>query len=89
MGKQVGAIASVLVQVAALSSGMWFDLAMMGGAFRAVCYALPFAHAVDAARLALSGDLYAALPHMGWVTLYAAVIFILAAVLFRRRMKDA
>lgn len=85
--KQVGAISSIVVQVAALSSGMWFDLSLIGGAFRTVCYALPFAHAVDAARMALAGDWAGILPHVLWCIGYAVAVFAAAVLVFRRKMK--
>jgi hypothetical protein len=43
---------------------------------------------VDAARLALQGDFKGALPHMGWVSLYAAALYALAILLFRRKMRQ-
>lgn len=86
--KQVGPIASIVVQVAALSSGMWFDLDMMGGVLKTVCYALPFAHAVELAKAGLAGEYAAMLPHLCWVLGYAAVIFLFAVMLFRRKMRS-
>lgn len=85
--KQVGGISSLLINIATLMSGTWFDLQLVGEGFRKVCYALPFAHAVDAAKYALSGQ-GEALPHLLWVLGYAAVVLALAAVLFRRRMRS-
>ena len=56
--KQVGGICgAVLTNVAAWLSGIWFDLELVGGAFRRVAYFLPFVHAVEAERAAMSGDL--------------------------------
>lgn len=84
-GPQVGGAASILVNVAAWLSGVWFPLDLIGGAFRAVCYALPFAHAVDAVKAVLSGDWAAVLPHLAWVMAYAAVCFALAVWLFHKK----
>ena len=86
--RQAGGLFPILINAATLLSGTWFDLKLIGGGFEAVGYALPFAHAVDAARLALAGDLAGALPHMGWVLLYAAALYALAVWLFRRRMRQ-
>ena len=41
--KQVGGIASILINAAAWLSGTWFDLELVGGAFASLCNALPFA----------------------------------------------
>lgn len=85
--KQASGIFTILVQVISLSSGMWFDLDMIGGSLKAICYALPFAHAVDAVKLALAGNMAATLPHMLWVLGYALVTFVAAVLVFRRKMK--
>lgn len=84
---QVGGINSILINVAAWLSGVWFNLDMMGGIFKTICYALPFAHAVDAAKAAVSGDYGVILPHLLWVIGYAAVIFVIAVLCFRKKMK--
>lgn len=86
--KQVGGIFAVLVQVVALSSGMWFDLNLFGGAVQAICNALPFSHAVEVARATMVGNLSTTLPHMLWVLGYTLIIFVAAVIVFKRRMKE-
>jgi ABC-2 type transport system permease protein len=44
-----GGVFALFVNLAAWLSGTWFDLGLVGGAFKSIAYALPFAHAVDAA----------------------------------------
>ena len=85
--KQSGGLFPIVINVATLLSGTWFSLSLIGGWFEGIGYALPFAHAVDAAKLTLQGDFPAALPHMGWVLLYAAAMYALAVWLFRRKMR--
>ena len=70
----------------ALLSGTWFSLELIGGTFQSVCNLLPFAHAVDAVKAALAGDLAAVLPHLIWVLGYALVLTALAVWIFHRRM---
>lgn len=85
--KQVGAVCgALLVNLSAWLSGTWFDLSLVGGWFRTVAYALPFAHAVDAARAAVAGDLGSVWPHLGWVIAYAGAMAVMTALLFRSRM---
>ncbi len=86
--KQVGGVCgALLTNLAALLSGTWFDVEMVGGAFAKIARLLPFVHAVDAGRAALAGDWSAMWPHLVWVGGYA-LAFLLAAVLaFRRRME--
>ncbi len=86
--KQVGGICgALLTNLSAWLSGTWFDLDLVGGAFKRIAYALPFAHAVDAGRAAVSGDYQSIMPHLWWVIGYALAVLILAIVIFRQRMK--
>lgn len=85
--KQVGGICgALLTNVSAWLSGTWFDLNLVGGAFKAISYALPFARAVEAGRAAMSGNYSAILPHLWWVFAYALAILVLAVVAFQRKM---
>lgn len=86
--KQVTSFSSILVNVAALISGTWFPLDMLGSTAKAICQALPFVHAVDATRAALAGDTAAALPHLWWVLGYTVVTFAAAVAAFRNRMRS-
>jgi len=86
--KQVGGICgALLTNVSAWLSGIWFDLDLVGGAFRSIAYALPFVHAVEMERAVLSGDLAAALSHLPWVLGYGTVLLVAAVLLFLRQMK--
>ena len=85
--KQVGGICgALLTNVSAWLSGTWFDLNLVGGAFKAISYALPFARAVEAGRAAMAGDFGAILPHLWWVLGYALVVLAFAVLAFRRKM---
>ena len=86
--KQVGGICgALLTNLSAWVSGIWFDLELVGGAFKKIAYALPFVHAVDMERAVLRGDFAEAMPHLWWVLGYAAVTLALAVLLFLRQMK--
>ena len=86
--KQVGGICgALLTNLSAWLSGIWFDLNLVGGAFKKVAYALPFVHAVELERAALSGDLAGMLPHLGGVLSYTAILLAAAVLLFLRQMK--
>ena len=86
--KQVGGICgALLTNLSAWLSGIWFDLNLVGGAFRKIAYVLPFVHAVELERAALSGDFAGMLPHLGWVLSYTAVLLTAAVLLFLRQMK--
>lgn len=86
--KQVGGICgALLTNVSAWLSGVWFDLDLVGGAFKKIAYTLPFVHAVDMQRSILAGDFAGIFPHIWWVLGYAAALLILAVLLFLRQMK--
>ena len=86
--KQVGGICgALLTNLTAWLSGVWFDLDLVGGVFKKVAYALPFVHAVELERAAVSGNLDGALIHLLVVLAYALLAFGAAVVIFLRRMK--
>ena len=86
--KQVGGICgALLTNLSAWLSGVWFDLDLVGGAFRKIAYALPFVHAVDMERAVLQGNFAGIFPHLWWVLGYAAVLLSLAVLMFLRQMK--
>ena len=86
--KQVGGICgALLTNLSAWLSGVWFDLELVGGAFVKIADILPFSHAVDLERAAISGDFDGILPHLLVVLGYAAIMAVSAILLFLRQMK--
>lgn len=86
--KQVGGLCgALLTNLSAWLSGIWFDLELVGGAFKSVAYALPFVHAVELERAVLNGNYGNILPHLLWVLGYTAATTIIAVALFLRQMK--
>ena len=87
--KQVGGICgALLTNLSAWLSGTWFDLDLVGGAFRRIAYALPFVHAVEMERAVLAGNFSELFPHLWWVLGYAVLLLIAAVWLFLRQMKS-
>lgn len=87
--KQVGGVCgALLTNLSAWLSGIWFDLSLVGDAFRMVANALPFTHAVELARAAVAGQYADILPHLWWVLGYAAVCTAAAILLFLRQMRQ-
>ena len=86
--KQVGGVCgALLTNLSAWLSGIWFDLELVGGAFKKLAYALPFVHAVEMERAVIRGDLAGIFPHFWWVLAYALAILLLSVLLFLRQMK--
>lgn len=87
--KQVGGICgALLTNITAWLSGIWFDLELVGGAFKKIANMLPFIHAVELERAVLAGNYSGIFPHIWWVLGYTLVISIAATVLFLRQMKS-
>lgn len=85
--KQVGGICgALLTNVSAWLSGIWFDLDLVGGAFKKISYALPFVHAVDMQRALIIGDFSGIFPHLWWVLGYSIVTLGAAVLVFLRQM---
>ena len=86
--KQVGGVCgALLTNLTAWLSGVWFDLELVGGAFRKIAYLLPFVHAVELERAVLYGSYSKIMTHLLWVMGYSAVLSVIAVVMFYRQMK--
>lgn len=69
--KQVGGVCgAILTNLSAWLSGTWFDVELVGGGFKTIANLLPFVHAVNAGRYALSGEYGKILPELLWVVAY-------------------
>ena len=86
--KQVGGICgALLTNLSAWLSGVWFDLELVGGAFQKIANLLPFVHAVELERAAISGCYTSFSLHLCVVVGYALVAVFGAVVLFLRQMR--
>lgn len=86
--KQVGGICgALLTNLSAWLSGIWFDIDLVGGAFKKIANVLPFIHAVELERAAFNADYSNILPHLLWVLGYMGVAVVGAVFLFLRQMK--
>ena len=86
--KQVGGICgALLTNLTAWFSGVWFDLDLVGGAFRKIADLLPFLHAAKAETLLFDGNFQAAAAHMLPVIVYSLVTTGAAVFCFLRQMK--
>ena len=86
--KQVGGICgALLTNLSAWVSGIWFDIALLGGAFQRFAYALPFVHAVEMEQAILSGNYAGVIPHIYWVMGYGLMTLLAAVLAFLGQMK--
>ena len=85
--KQSLLFTNLLVQLTSFTSGMWFNLNMIGGAYKVVSYILPFAHCVDLVKGILNGSYEGLWINALVIGLYTILFTILAIILFKRSMK--
>ena len=85
--KQVGGICgALLTNFSAWLSGTWFDLNLVGNTFQTIADLLPFVHAVDSGRAALSGNYDAIFPDLWWVIGYAVFFTGIALIVFTKKI---
>ena len=87
--KQVGGICgALLTNLTAWLSGTWFDISLVGGVLEKIAKCLPFYRAVEAGRSALAGNYSAIMSDLWWVIAYAAVLTVIAVLVFEHKMKS-
>ncbi|UYT07316.1 ABC transporter permease [Treponema denticola] len=85
--KAVGGVCgALLTNVAGWLSGVFIPIDLIGGAFKKITNILPFYHSVEAIKSTLSGNFGHAFSHLAVVMSYTIVIFVLAIIVFQRRM---
>jgi ABC-2 type transport system permease protein len=86
---QASGVGSVIITLVALLGGIWIDIEAIGGVFYNIGNALPFAHAIDAARDAMMGAGFSSIAtDFYWVLGYTVVFFTVGTFLFRWRMVE-
>lgn len=86
--KQVGGICgALLTNLSGWCSGIWFDLELVGGAFRKIANVLPFIHGVELEKALIAGEFEVAMAEMLPLLLYGLITTFVAVILFLRQMK--
>lgn len=85
--KAAPGLCSIIISLATILGGVFFDAESAGGIMLDVSNALPFFHAVKAARLAVALDFGDIGIHVLITSAYAVVMTVLAAVVFRSKMR--
>ena len=87
--KQVGGVCGALfTNLSAWLSGIWFDVALVGGWFEMIANALPFVHAVNVGKLIIAHDYAHVLPDLLWVIGYATVIISISISIFMKQIRQ-
>ena len=85
--KQVGgACGALLTNISAWLSGIWFDVALVGGWFETIANALPFVHAVNVGRFIIAHDYTQVFPELLWVIGYTIVIIGVSIYIFMKKV---
>ena len=86
--KQVGGICgALLTNLSAWLSGVWFDLELVGGAFKKIANVLPFMHAAELEKALFNGNIEAAVSHILPIVIYSLIITAIAVFAFLGQMK--
>src|SRR5690625_633530 len=86
--KQMNRAGVILTNSVGSLSGIMIPLNTIGGTFQTICNLLPFVHAVDLVQSVLSDNNSEVFQHLWGVLVYTAVIFILAVIFFKKKMKS-
>ncbi len=86
--KSSGGVSSIVVQLVAFTSGMYFSSDMLGKGFDIVCRILPFSSCLNITKGILNGDLSGLLIPCLIVGAYLVVTSICSSLLFIRRLKS-
>lgn len=81
-------VCSVVVQMAALLSGMWIPLETIGGGLSTFCHILPFANAYDVIKYTIIGEYGKVWIPLIIVLAYTVAFGALAVLAFKRRMRN-
>lgn len=85
--KAAPGLCSIIISFASFLGGVWFDAESTGGVLLKICNALPFFHAVKAARLACALDFGDYLTHLLITIAYAAAVTAAAVIVFSQKMR--
>lgn len=84
--KSSSGISSIIVQLVAFTSGMYFTTDMVGSTFSTICHILPFESALNITKDILNSNYNNILSSILIVGIYTVIVIILTIILFKRKM---
>lgn len=84
--KTAPGVGSIIVQLVAFTSGMYFDASMLGGILETISKILPFSYSVDVARASIQGTLNLFELKTVIIIAYIFVVFIFSSYIFKLKM---
>ncbi len=85
--KAAPGLCSIIITATGMIGGIWMDIDGLGGVIQKVANGLPFYHGVSLAKLPFREKPEGILVHLIWTVSCAAVVYVLAALIFRNKMK--
>lgn|SRR5574344_93181 len=82
------ALGSLVVQLVAFTSGMWFSVDMVGKVFGVICNILPFSHSLNITQVLLMNNGKSIINDIIIVALYTLFTFIISIILFKNKMQS-
>ena len=86
--KSASGVSSIVVQLVAFTSGMYFSSDMIGKGFDIVCKVLPFSHCLTVIKDVLQASYKDAFTSSVAVILYIVTFGLLTSMLFRKKLKS-
>lgn len=86
--KQAPALGSLVIQLIAFTSGMWFPISQVGTVYKTICEILPFKYTIDISRMVLIGNYNDILSTTMIILIYTIIIFIVASTVFNKKMTN-
>jgi len=84
--KASSGVGSIVVQLVAFTSGMYFSSDMIGKTFNNICQILPFSRALDLIKGVLNNNYTSIIPNAIITTIYTIIVTIIAIALFKKKM---
>ncbi len=86
--KSASGVSSIVVQLVAFTSGMYFSSEMMGEGFALLCKLLPFSHCLNVVKGALNHSLSGLHSSVAVLILWTIAVAFGASLLFRKRLRS-
>jgi len=84
--KSASGVSSIIVQLVAFTSGMYFSTDMMGGFFANICKILPFSRCLDITKGILNNNYNNLLNSVVILLIYTIVVMAIAIIVFKKKM---
>ena len=85
--KAAPGLCSIIITLTGMIGGVWMDIDGLGGVMKKVASVLPFYHGVSLAKIPFRENAEGIVEHLLWTVGCAVVVYVLAAVVFRRKMQ--